>query len=97
MAKQKKTWKEKLQEDSPDFCASAESSSIEELNVKMLQMSKHAQEIEETLEKLTEEGSEVDRLRETIKEILGPSKDAKKLVGLKLRYIKSIIDDKGGQ
>lgn len=92
-----KGWKEKVEKEYPDFVAEVSASKIDELNPKLLQYSKHMQEIEDELEKLLEEGGEAWRLKETLKEILGPAKDAQKMVKLKMRYINSVIKDKGGQ
>lgn len=97
MSKQKKDWKQKLQEEYPDFVSSVDSLKSDDLNKRMLEYSKNMQEIEDTLENLTEEGSEVHGLRSEINEILGPSKDAKKAVKLKMKYINQLLKDKGAE
>ena len=97
MSKQKKDWKQKVQEEYPDFVSSVESLKSDDLNKRMLEYSKNMQEIEDTLETLTEDGSEVSSLRSEINEILGPSKDAKKAVKLKVKYINQLLKDKGAE
>lgn len=97
MSKQKKDWKQKVQEEYPDFVSSVDSLKPDDLNKRMLEYSKNMQEIEDTLETLTEEGSEVSNLRSEINEILGPSKDAKKAVKLKVKYINQLLKDKGAE
>lgn len=95
MAKQKKDWKQKVQEEYPDFAASVDVLKSDDLNKRMLEYSKNMQEIEDTLESLTEEGSDVHKLRSEVNEILAPSKDAKKAVKLKMKYINQLLKDKG--
>lgn len=95
MAKQKKDWKQKVQEEFPDFVSSVEALKSDDLNKRMLEYSKNMQEIEDTLEELTSDGSEVSNLKSEINEILGPSKDARKAVKLKMKYINQLIKDKG--
>lgn len=92
-----KDWKKKVESEYPDFVASVSASKIDDLNPKLLEYSKHMQEIEDELDKLTEEGSEVYNLKENIKTILGPAKDAQKMVKLKMRYISTLIKEKGGK
>lgn len=97
MAKQKKDWKQKVQEEYPDFVSSVEALKSDDLNKRMLEYSKNMQEIEDSLEKLTEDGSEVSHLKSEINEILGPSRDAKKATKLKMKYINQLLKEKGSQ
>lgn len=91
----KKSWKEKVEDEFPDFVATVSSLKTDGLNSKMLEYSKHLQEVEETMERLTEEGSEVFNLRASVKEILGPVNDAKKAVKLKMRYVNELLKESG--
>ncbi len=95
--KKKKDWKEKVQDEFPDFTSSVDVLKVDDLNKRMLEYSKYMQEVEDTLEEMTGEGSKVEQLRNEINVILGPSKDAKKALKLKMKYINHLIKSKGAE
>ena len=92
-----KNWKKKVETEFPDFVTSVSAQKIEDLNPELLRYSKHMQEIEDQMDQLLEEGGEAWRLKESLKELLAPTKEAQKMVKLKMRYISTLIKDKGGQ
>ena len=92
MGRSKKTVQEKVQAEFPEFSAEVEPLGIDELNDKLASLAKGLQESEESKER----DEELERTRLLASELSAPYRDVKKAVGLKTKYVISLLKEKGG-
>ena len=92
MARPKKSTKEKVQKEYPEFASEVDSLQLADLEKKI---STYAKE-EEKVAQAREEDSELNALSEQKAELEGPYRDAKKAIRLKIKYLIELVKDKGG-
>lgn len=90
--KSKKSLKEKVQEEFPEFAAVADALSVAELESKLAEHAKYAEQNEDA----KEADEELKNTQSLAKELGAPYRDAKKAIRMKSRYIIATIRDKGG-
>jgi hypothetical protein len=84
--------KKKVQKKFPDFCEVVDSMSVKDLEVKL---NLYAKENERVI-KAKEDDQDLKRAQELVSELVAPYNDAKKALALKMFYIVSLIEEKGG-
>lgn len=92
MGRNKKSIQEKVQAEFPEFAEEIASLGINELNGKLASLAKGLQESEEAKEK----DEELERTKLLATELAAPYRDVKKAVGLKTKYVISLLKEKGG-
>jgi hypothetical protein len=92
----KKSVKEQIETDNPDFVAEVVGLSVDELNARVAKLAADTEEVQQSLEKASEEGGPIYDARAVLKELTGPYNDSKKALRLKTRYLVQLIEEKGG-
>lgn len=92
MAKQKKSLTETVQKDHPEFTAIVDSLGVQELESKLSEYAKYAEQNEDA----KEADEELRNTKALAGELGAPYRDAKKAIRLKSRYIIAAIKEKGG-
>lgn len=91
MARQKKTVREIVEKEYPEFATEVASSSTDELNNRLATLAKGLEESEQT----KESDEELENARALASELAAPYKDIKKAVQLKSKYVIGLLRDKG--
>ena len=81
----------KITKDHPEFQASVDSMETQGLEDLVVSYSKEIDNIEEFISN----NEEIKELKEQIDMIAGPSNDAKKVCNLKIKYLISLLQDRG--
>lgn len=92
MKKPKKSVEERIKKDSPEFVAEVVALSVDELNARVLTLTKELEQIEET----KEEDVELQSARELVAEYSGPYNEGKRVAKLRTKYLIQLIKEKGG-
>lgn len=92
MARQSKSVQEQVQKNYPEFTATVDGLSVQDLEGKLSTYAKEADKVDEA--KKADE--ELTRTKALVAELSGPYSDTKKAIGLKMKYIISLIKEKGG-
>lgn len=92
MSKPKKSVEDKVQKQYPDFAIECSRLSVADLNTRLLNYAKHAEEIEDS----KDADVKLEEAKAMASELGAPYRDAKKAVRLKMRYIMGMIKDMGG-
>lgn len=92
MKKEKKTIQEIVQKKYPEFTPGVDGLSVSELETKL---STYAKE-QEKVQAAKESDEELEEARSKVTSLAGPYKDANAAIRLKMKYIISLIGDKGG-
>jgi hypothetical protein len=92
MAKTKKTLKETVQKLYPDFVGDVDVLPLGTLKDRLISYAKYAEEIEEA----QKGDEELERTRELLSELNAPYRDGKTAVRYKVRYLATLIKEKGG-
>jgi len=92
MAKQKKNIQEVVQKEYPEFTASVDGLSVDDLNQRLATYAKEDEAVDDAKE--ADEGLEEAKSRVT--ELSGPYRDAKKAIKLKMKYLVNLVKEKGG-
>lgn len=89
--KVKKTIKQQVQEEMPEFADSCNSLSADELNGRLAECAKAAENVQEA----QENDEELAQAKESAKQMGAGYRDAKKAVRLKSRYLIAVLKDRG--
>lgn len=92
MSKSQKTIEQKVQEEFPDFAIECQRLNVDGLNTKLIQYAKYAEEIEDFRQK----DEKLAQAKELVKELAAPHNENRKFNRMKMRYIVSMIREKGG-
>lgn len=92
MARPKKTVKETVQKDYPEFASEVDSLQLADLEKKISTYAKESEKVA----KAREDDTELNDICEQKAFLEGPYKDAKKAIRLKIRYLIELVKDKGG-
>lgn len=92
MARAKKSNKEKVQKDYPEFVEEVQGLQVAELEKKIATYAKE----QEKAVKFKEEDEELKRVSELKAELEGPHKDIAKALKLKIRFLCELVKEKGG-
>jgi hypothetical protein len=93
MAKSKKSVQEKVQAEFPEFVTDVAGLSVDQLNTKLATLAKGLEESEEC----KDNDEELEKTKLLAAELSAPYRDIKKAVGLKTKYVISLIKEKGGE
>lgn len=93
MEKQKKSVKETVQRDMPDFADEVAGKSVEELNDRLAVLAKNQEELQQA----KEADEALEQARAAASELAAPYREGKKALVLKTRYIIGLIKEKGGE
>jgi hypothetical protein len=91
MARSKKTVQEKVQQEYPEFSTEVAGLSVEQLNSRLATLAKNLEESENA----KEGDAELSDAKSLASELSAPYRDAKKALGLKSKYVISLLRDKG--
>jgi hypothetical protein len=89
-----KTLLEKIETEFPEFQSEVVGLDIKQLDQRIADMQKELQDAADFQEE--KRGEEIQNLVNELKEARGPYNDVKKAVGLKTKYLVSLIREKGG-
>lgn len=92
MARAKKSNKEKVQAEYPDFVEETQGLTIDQLEKKI---GVYAKEQEKAV-KFKEEDTALNDAKEQVKELSGPHRDVAKALKLKIRFMCELVKEKGG-
>lgn len=92
MARAKKSTKEKVQKDYPEFVDEVQALTLDQLEKKIGVYAKE----QEKAAKFKEEDKALTDAQELVKELAGPHRDIKKAITLKIRYLCELVKEKGG-
>lgn len=92
MARPKKSLREKVQEQMPDFADSVDASSVDSLNERLANIAKAYEENETNME----DDLKLEQAKEEAKELGAAYRDARKVLKLQTKYIATVIKEKGG-
>jgi len=84
--------KTQAQKEFPDFVDAVDRLSVTELDSRLLA---YAKEVENTRTSL-EENATINKLKEDLKQAKGPFNDTQKALRVKMKYLMSLIAEKGG-
>lgn len=93
MAKSKKNFAEKIQEEMPEFAAAVDGSSIETLEKRLSDIAK----AQEANEQAKEDDEALEQAKAEAKELGAVYSDARKELRKQTKYIIKAIKDKGGK
>jgi len=91
MARAKMSLNEKVQKELPEFAGEVASLTAQELNNRLAELAKGAEQNEQA----KEDDEELADTQAKASELAAPYKDAKKMIRLKSRYIIGLLKDKG--
>lgn len=91
MARAKKTVREKVEKDYPEFATEVAGASTDDLNGRLATLAKGLEESEVA----KEADGDLQNAKSLASELSGPYKDVKKAVTLKSKYIIGLLRDKG--
>lgn len=83
---------QKCQKEMPDFCDAVASLSVDELNARLAQLAKDAEQVRQA----KEADDDLAEAQEKATLLAAPYRDGKKAIQLKTSYLISLIKDKGG-
>lgn len=86
---------EKIESEFPDFQSEVVGLPVQQLEKRIADMQKELQDAADFQEE--KRGEEIRNLAAELKEARGPFTDVKKAVGLKTKYLVTLIREKGGQ
>lgn len=89
----KKSLQEKVREEYPEFAESCDSLSSGDLDLRLAELAKHAEDVENSKE--ADEG--LKQLQAEATQAAAPYRDAKKAIKLKNRYIIGMLKERGGK
>lgn len=92
MARQKKTFTQKVQEEMPEFANEVAGLAVSDLNGRLAVLAKANEENEQ----LKENDEDLIAAKNEASELAAPFRDAKKALRLKTRYVVALIKEKGG-
>lgn len=90
--KNKKSVEEKIRKEQPDFVEAVVGLSVDDLNTRVLNLAKEL----ESIDAAKEDDLELERAQELVKEYLGPYREGKRVARLRIKYLISLIEEKGG-
>ncbi len=93
MSKPKKSIQETVQKEMPEFAAEVAELSVDELDFRLAQNAKDTEGVEQA----KDEDLSLEEARALASELAQPYREAKKALGLKSKYIISLIKEKGGE
>lgn len=93
MAKQKKNFAEKIQEEMPEFANAVDGSSVDQLEKRLSDIAKAA----EANEQAKEDDEKLEQAKAEAKELGAVYGDARKELRKQTKYIIRAIKDKGGK
>lgn len=86
----------KVQKAYPEFPEAVDGMSVDSLKQELLRYAKETENVVQHLENLNEPGEVLYLAKAAVSEITGPINDAKKAIKLKMSYLVSLIEEKGG-
>jgi hypothetical protein len=92
MKKPKKSVEEKIRKEMPDFVEAVVGLSVDELNTRVLNLAKEL----EAIDAAKEQDLELERAQELVNEYSGPYREGKRVAKLRIKYLISLIEEKGG-
>lgn len=93
MSRPKQSVQDKVAKDLPEFADAVVGLSVDELNARLSQCAKDA----ETIRDQKEEDEELEQARAQVAEFAGPYNEGLRITRLKIRYLISLINEKGGK
>lgn len=88
--------KKKVQKNYPEFPEAVDGLSVSDLKQELLRYAKENENVTDHLNRLNEPGEALYLAKANVSEITGPINDAKKAIKLKMSYLVSLIEEKGG-
>jgi len=93
MARSKKSNREQVQENYPEFATEVEGLSADQLNNKLATLAKYAEETETA----KEDDEALEQAKAEAAELAAPYRDAKKAIRAKSKYVIALLKEKGGE
>lgn len=93
MNKPKPSIQQKVQKDFPEFADEVAGLSVEQLDARISETAKAAEEIQTSKE--SDEG--LEEAKASVSELNAPYKEALKVTRLKIKYLIALIKEKGGK
>lgn len=90
--KPKKNIQEIAQKEYPDFTDAVARLSVAELEKRLVEYAKETENVQTELE----ENKTISELKDKLAEAKGPYNDTKKALRIKMRYLMSLVKEKGG-
>lgn len=91
MARQKKTVRERVENDYPEFATEVAGENAQQLNNRLATLAKGLEESEQK----KEDNEKLKNARGLASELAAPYRDVKKAVQLKSKYVIGLLKDKG--
>lgn len=88
----KKDWKVKFEENNPTFVEEVKAMSVEDRKQRLVTLNRGLLEVEQALE--NDESIKV--VREQLKEMLAPYKEARKMIKEKIKYLIELLGEEEG-
>lgn len=92
MPRPKKSVQEKVQKKYPEFVSAVDGLSVADLESKLAMYAKESENVDQA----QENDEEIEKTNALLSELKGPYLDARKAIKLKMRYVISLIKEKGG-
>lgn len=90
MKKSKKSVEEKIRKESPEFVAEVVGLSVDDLNSRVLTLTKELEQIEET----RDEDTDLQDARDLVTEYSAPYNEGKRVAKLRTKYLIQLIKEK---
>ena len=91
--KKREDFEKKMRKEHGEFVDVVQGMSVEDLDSRLLGLAKHQEEVDEAISS----NEQILLMKERLKELVGPFKDTKKALKMKMKYLHLLIKEKGGK